>query len=146
MLSANSELRTDLDEVLSRFGLSATWQIQHKQPNSICSAVFAKVPENQAALIASALRHFPIWFELEARGRGEFSRYLFAPMLGLHRQDLDEFGEVLVRQGTIEEAVYRAKGNGKELERELRKLTGQNHMDLLQQFEIDELRVIPRAV
>lgn len=146
MLSANRELKTDLDEVLSRFGLTATWQIQHKQPNSICSAVFAKVPESQVVVIASALRHFPIWFELEASGRSEISRYLHVPMLGLHRQDLDEFGEVLVRQGAIEEAVYLAKGNGKELERELRKLTGQNHMDLLRQFEIDEIRVIPRAV
>lgn len=146
MLSANRELKTDIDEVLSRFSLSATWQIQHKQPNSICSAVFATVPENRAALIASALRHFPIWFELEVSGGNENSRYLFAPMLGLHRQDLDEFGEVLVRQGAIEEAVYRAKGNGKELERELRKLFGQNHIDLLTQFESDEVRVIPRAV
>lgn len=146
VLSASRELKPDLDLVLSGFGLSAKWQVQHKQINAICSETIGQISNNDAHTLASALRVFPIWFELEIRTEIEISRYLFVPMLGLHRQVLSEAGEVLIRQGGIEEAIYLAKGNGKELERLLRKLSGQNHTDLLDQLQIERLPTISKAV
>lgn len=146
MLSASIELKTSVDQVLSGFGLVGAWQLQHKQFNSVCMEIKSTLSEIDSETLASRLRAMPIWFELEASSQYQITRFLNVPVLGLHRQVLDLAGEVQIRQSAIDQAVYLAKGNGKELERLLRQITGQNHLDLLDQLRIEDLRTIPRAV
>lgn len=146
MLSANKELKTEINQVLSEFGVFATWSIQHKHLNAVCTSTRAQVSDSEAPQLASALRAFPIWFEMEVQSAHENCRYLFVPVLGLHRQQLGQAGEVLIRHEAIEQAIYLAAGSAKELERLIRKLSGQNHIDLLDELRIDDLRTISRAV
>jgi hypothetical protein len=99
---------------------------------------------SSASILASSLSKVGCVFEIE----GISERFLFHPGLGIHRQALDEAGEVTLRAEQIALQLKQAAGNLMEFERRLRVLQGTAWLDLLEPYRLELLRYdeMPRAV
>lgn len=75
-------------------------------------------------------------------------RYLHHPGLGIHRQVIDEAGEVIIRAEQLALQLRLSGGNLKEFERRFRLLQGTAWLDLLEPYRLELLRYdeMPRAV
>lgn len=74
-------------------------------------------------------------------------RYLFHPGLGIIRHQLNEAGEVLLREDAIATAIASSQGSMKEFERRIRQLSGTAWLDLLEPYRNHEgVSVLPKAV
>jgi hypothetical protein len=97
-----------------------------------------------ASILASSLSKVGCVFELE----DITERFLFHPGLGIHRQAIDQAGEVTLRAEQIALQLKHAAGNLMEFERRLRVLQGTAWLDLLEPYRLELLRYdeMPRAV
>ena len=96
--------------------------------------------------LVSSLARLDVPFEVETLAKNP-ERYLYHPGLGIHRQLLDEAGEVLIRSEAIHRAILESKGSSKELERRIRLLDGTSWLDLLEPYRNSEnVRLLPKAV
>lgn len=146
VLSAHLDSCRLINDLLLEFGLSGTWvaqpaQIQHYQLR-IKSSGSALMAASLASRLASCLAPF----ELETSAELP-ERYLYHPGLGIIRQQLNEAGEVLLREDAVRQAVRASDGNTHELERRLRLATGTAWLDLLETYRNHEgVRLLPKAV
>ena len=69
-------------------------------------------------------------------------RFLIHPALGIHRQELDALGEVLLRSSAVESLLARTSGNLGEFKRELRRLDGTLWLDLLEPYRTHNTKII----
>ena len=86
------------------------WTPQHLDPGSVRAEIAWRGAVGSAAAIASALRSFPVRFEVteDPAAGGEGERYAGTPGLGLHRSVTGPAGEVLVSEYRIRAAIDRA--------------------------------------
>jgi PHD/YefM family antitoxin component YafN of YafNO toxin-antitoxin module len=59
---------------------------------------------------------------------------------------IDQAGEILVRISTIESAVVNSASDFRELQRQLRLLSGQAHLDIIDSYRNDDQGVVSLAV
>jgi hypothetical protein len=144
--SAPHEHRLRIDSILSGFGAAFTCSIQHRQPRSICIKADFAASEEQVAPLVSSLAKLTNIFELETTECYEPARYLFVSGLGIHRQMIDHAGEILVRISSIESAVVNSASDFRELQRQLRLLSGQAHLDIIDSYRNDDQGVVSLAV
>lgn len=141
VLSAPDELCIAIGELLAEFGASASWEFQpvaisSKQTSSTFNLRSLVVPE-----LVSRLARFPVVAELEVFGKHGSQRYLIHPALGIHRQELDGLGEVLLRSSAIEALLTRTSGNLGDFRRELRRLDGTLWLDLLEPYRTQNNKI-----
>jgi hypothetical protein len=135
-----------INDLLLEFGLSGTWVAQPAQPHHYQTRISFTGTAHTAASLASRLASCLAPFELET-GAALPERYLFHPGLGICRQQLNEAGEVLLREDAVNQAVRASEGNSRELERRLRLASGTPWLDLLETYRNHEgVRLLPKAV
>ena len=141
MLSASRSQRREVDALLATFHVPTKWFPQRNTPHhyQLITDVVAI-----ASSLASSLAKVGCVFEIE----DITERFLFHPGLGIHRQALDEAGEVTLRAQQIALQLRQASGNLMEFERRLRVLQGTAWLDLLEPYRLELLRYdeMPRAV
>jgi hypothetical protein len=141
VLSASRSQRREVEQLLAPFHVPAKWFPQRNTPHyyQLISDVAAS-----ASILASSLSKVGCVFELE----DITERFLFHPGLGIHRQAIDEAGEVTLRAEQIALQLKHAAGNLMEFERRLRVLQGTAWLDLLEPYRLELLRYdeMPRAV
>lgn len=83
-------------------------------------------------------------YEIENEGE----RFLYHQGLGVHRQQLDEAGEVVLRVGQIERLLQESAGSNAEFARLIRVAQGLAWLDLLEPYRVGALRAdqLPKAV
>lgn len=146
VLSAHMDSCGSINDLLLEFGLSGTWVAQPARPQHYQLKLSFSGSSQLAASIASKLARCSAPFELET-GAVLPERYLYHPGLGIIRQQLNEAGEVLLREEVVQLAVRASEGNVRELERRLRLVTGTAWLDLLETYRNPEgVRLLPRAV
>ncbi len=59
---------------------------------------------------------------------------------------IDQAGEILVRISSIESAVVNSASDFRELQRQLRLLSGQAHLDIIDSYRNDDQGVVSLAV
>lgn len=144
--SAPQEQRLRIDAILSGLGASSRCLVQHRQPRSVFIKASFACSDQQAAVLVSNLAKLTNLFELETSDCDEPSRYLFVSGLGIHRQMIDQAGEALVRISSIEAAILNSAANPMELPRQLRLLSGQAHLDIIDSYRSDEEGILGLAV
>jgi hypothetical protein len=146
VLSAPLDSCAAISDALLEFGLSGQWLAQPAADYCYQLRVHSRLQSPEIPLLTSTLARFRAPFELETLERMP-ERYLFHPGLGIHRQQLNQAGEVLIREDAIASAIAASQGNSKEIERRLRQLSGTTWLDLLEPYRNHEgLRVLPKAV
>lgn len=146
VLSAHLDSCRSINDLLLEFGLSGSWFAQPAQEQHYQSRLTFRGTPELAASLASRLSRCGAPFEIETSAKLP-ERYLYHPGLGILRQQLNEAGEVLLREDLVLSAVHAAKGNAKELERRLRMASGTTWLDLLEVYRNHEgLTLLPKAV
>lgn len=146
VLSAHMDSCGLINDLLLEFGLSGSWIAQPAQPLHYQLRLTFSGSAALAASLASRLSSSLAPFELET-GAALPERYLYHPGLGIIRQQLNEAGEVLLREDAVLQAVRASEGSSRELERRLRLATGTPWLDLLETYRNHEgVRLLPRAV
>jgi len=146
VLSAHLDSCESLSDLLLEFGLSGSWIAQPAQPHHYQMRLNFTGRADVAASLASRLATFQAPFELET-GAALPERFLYHPGLGIIRQQLNEAGEVLLREDTVTQAIRASEGNARELERRLRLASGTPWLDLLETYRNhDGVRLLPKAV
>ena len=146
VLSAHMDSCGSINDLLLNFGVSGTWFAQPAKPEHYQLRVTFRGTAETAASLASQLSRCSAPFELETSAALP-ERYLYHPGLGIIRQQLNEAGEVLLREDTVLQAVRAAEGNARELERRLRLASGTSWLDLLETYRNHEgVRLLPKAV
>ena len=141
MLSASRSQRREVEQLLAPFHVPIKWFPQRNTPHHYQLITDVVV---SASTLASTLSRVGCVFEIEDKAE----RFLFHPGLGIHRQAIDEAGEVTLRAQQIELQLKQAAGNLMEFERRLRVLQGTAWLDLLEPYRLELLRYdeMPRAV
>lgn len=133
-------------ELLQGFGLSGSWLAQPAQPFHYQLQSTGRLSKNHIADLVSGLSRCGAPFEVETAEQMP-ERYLFHPGLGILRQQLNEAGEVLLRESAILDAVSLSRGSATDLDRRLRLLAGTAWLDLLEVYRHSEsVRLLPKAV
>lgn len=146
VLSAPLNSCAEINNVLLGFGLSGTWLAQPAREFHYQLQLSARLRTEQVALLVSELSKAACPFEVETTERMP-ERYLHYPGLGILRQQLNEAGEVLLREDAVQNALQQSQGSGKDFERRLRLLSGTPWLDLMEPYRNHEgVRVLPRAV
>lgn len=146
VLSAHMDSCGSINDLLLEFGLSGSWIAQPAQPLHYQLRLTFSGSAALAASLASRLSSSLAPFELET-GSALPERYLYHPGLGIIRQQLNEAGEVLLREDAVLQAVKASEGSLRELERRLRLATGTPWLDLLETYRNHEgVRLLPKAV
>jgi hypothetical protein len=136
----------EIGELLQEFGLSGTWLAQPAKAHHYQLQLSARMTTDSIPILVSqlALHYSP--FELETHDRLP-ERFLYHPGLGIIRQQLNEAGEVLLREDSVLSAVALSRGSQKDLERRLRTLSGTAWLDLLEVYRNhDGVSMLPTAV
>lgn len=141
MLSASRSQRREVDQLLAPFRVRNKWFPQRYSPNQF--QAISELSVNSATLAASLAKTGCV-FEIEDGGE----RYLHHPGLGIHRQAIDEAGEVIIRAEQLALQLRLSGGNLKEFERRFRLLQGTAWLDLMEPYRLELLRYdeMPRAV
>lgn len=141
MLSASRSQRREVDLLLAPFKVPGKWFAQRNTPSHFQLVIDINQP---AADLASMLAKASCVFEVEET----FQRFLFHPGLGIHRQTIDEAGEVVLRAEQLRLELEQSSGNLREFGRRLRILQGTPWLDLLEPYRLELLRLdaMPRAV
>jgi hypothetical protein len=135
-----------INDLLLDFGLSGSWIAQPAQPLHYQMRLTFTGRVDLAPSLASSLANCHAPFELET-GAALPERYLYHPGLGIIRQQLNEAGEVLLREDAVMQAIRASEGNSHELERRLRLASGTTWLDLLETYRNhDGVRLLPKAV
>lgn len=146
VLSAPLESCSLCDDVLLEFGLSGIWIAQPARPSSYQLRIQSRMASANIPRFVSKLAHLGCIFELQTFERMP-ERYLFHPGLGIIRHQLNEAGEVLLREDAIATAIANSQGSMKEFERRIRQLSGTAWLDLLEPYRNHEgVSVLPKAV
>lgn len=146
VLSAPLDSCAAISDVLLEFGLSGKWMAQPARAYCYQLRLSARLQPTAIANLASSLARCASPFEIETTDKMP-ERYLFHPGLGILRQQLNEAGEVLIREEAISAAISAAQGSAKEIERRIRLLSGTAWLDLLEPYRgHEDVRVLPRAV
>lgn len=146
VLSAPLDSCAAISDVLLEFGLSGKWMAQPARASCYQMRLATRLQSAEIAHLASSLARCASPFEIETNDRMP-ERYLFHPGLWIIRQQLNEAGEVLIREEAICAAISSAQGNAKEIERRIRLLSGTAWLDLLEPYRgHEDVRVLPRAV
>ncbi len=146
VLSAHMDSCGSINDLLLDFGLSGSWMAQPAQPHHYQLRLTFTGSAEVAASLASRLASCEAPFELET-GAALPERYLYHPGLGINRQQLNEAGEVLLREDAVMNALRASEGNSRELERRLRLASGTPWLDLLETYRNqDGVRLLPKAV
>jgi hypothetical protein len=146
VLAAPQQSCEAVTELLREFGVSGTWFAQPALPFHYQIKTNAKIGQQELPDLVSRLAKIGCSFECELQGSSP-ERYLFHPGIGIHRQQLDAAGEVLLRAEQVENELRRSAGNLKEFERRIRVISGVQIMDLLEPFRQSEnVRMLPKAV
>ena len=141
VLSATFGQRKQLERLLAPFVAPINWRIQ-RHTGSTQQSIFEIAVD--AAWLASELAKHGVVFEIE--GDGEL--FLHHPGLGIHRQQLDEAGEPIIRFGQLETLLEQAAGSLSEFLRLKRLAQGQPWLDLLEPYRLGLQRVdqLPKAI
>lgn len=141
VLSATLGQRRRVENLLTKFGASTNWKLQRFAP-ATHQTIFEL--EIDIAWLVSELAKIGCVFEAE--GPGE--RFLFLPALGVHRQELDDAGEPVIRFGHLKNLLSQSAGSLAEFERRLRIAEGVPWLDLLEPYRIGQSRTdsLPRAI
>ena len=142
VLSAPDELCIAISGLLAEFGVSGVWAFQprsinNKQLHSSITLRNQVVPE-----MVSRLARYSVVAEIEVISKNGSERFLIHPALGIHRQELDALGEVLLRSSAVESLLARTSGNLGEFKRELRRLDGTLWLDLLEPYRTHNTKII----
>jgi len=141
VLSASRSQRREVDKLLESFRVSSKWFPQRNMPQHF--QLIAEIAVSSSNL-ASGLSKVGCVFEIEDRAE----RFLFHPGLGIHRQAIDEAGEVILRAEQVALQLKQSAGNLMDFERRLRMLQGTAWLDMLEPYRLELLRYdeMPRAV
>lgn len=146
VLSAHLDSCRVITDLLLQFDISGTWSGQPAKAEHYQLRTSARLPAESVPLLVSTLARHGSPFELETTERYP-ERYLYHPGIGIHRQQLNEAGEVLLREDAVMSAILNSKGSAKDLERRMRLLAGTTWLDLLEVYRNhDGVRVLPKAV
>lgn len=146
VLSAHLNSCGEINNLLLDFGLSGTWMAQPAIESHYQLKASARCSSADIASLVSKLSKLQAPFELETLEQLP-ERYLFHPGLGITRQQLNEAGELLLREDAVLSAIASARGSAKDLDRRMRLLTGTAWLDLLEVYRNHEgVRLLPRAV
>lgn len=141
MLSASRSQRREVDLLLAPFQVPRKWFAQRNTPAHFQLEISLNQP---AANLTVMLARVSCVFEVE-----DFpERFLFHPGLGIHRQTIDDAGEVVLRAEQLRLELEQSAGNLREFERRLRILQGTPWLDLLEPYRLELLRwdSIPKAI
>lgn len=141
VLCATNGQRNRINSLVARFGVSINWTAQRNTPNTYQSRFQI---EAESAQLASDFARIGCVYEIEDCNQ----RFLYHPGLGIHRQQLDEAGEIVLRAGHVQRLIVEANGSNHELERLLRVAQGIAWMDLLEPYRSGAIRadLLPKAV
>jgi len=141
VLSASRSQRRAVEQLLASIHVSSEWFPQRHTPNHF--QLVSEVSVSSSALTSSLARTGCV-FEIEDTNE----RFLHHPGLGVHRQAIDDAGEVVIRAEQVALELVSSGGNLKEFERRLRMLQGTAWLDLLEPYRLELLRLqeMPRAV
>lgn len=128
------------------FGTAISWFAQPAAPGCYQAKLTTNLDLVRLPELVSHLAKLKVSFEIESFGQSP-ERYLFHPGLGIHRQQLNEAGEVLLREDAVASALNLSQGSLVEFERRLRLIRGTAWLDLLEIYRYSgEIRLLPRAV
>lgn len=141
MLSASKSQRRGVELLLAGLCEPSKWFPQRNSPGHF--QLVAEIP-TPGSVLASGMARIGCVFEIEE----QFERFLFHPGLGIHRQAIDEAGEIILRADQVSAELRRSAGNLKEFERRLRLLQGIAWLDMLEPYRLELMRYdqLPRAV
>jgi hypothetical protein len=141
VLSASRSQRREVEKLLASIHAPSKWFPQRHTPHHF--QLIGEVSVSSSALTSNLARTGCV-FEVE----GSNERFLYHPGLGVHRQAIDDAGEVVIRAEQVALELVSSGGNLKEFERRLRLLQGTPWLDLLEPYRLELLRLqeMPRAV
>ncbi|MFM1784379.1 MAG: hypothetical protein RLZZ579_656 [Actinomycetota bacterium] len=97
-------------------------------------------------MIVSSLAKLATVFELEVCECSEPARYLYVTGLGIYRQMIDVSGEPILRISQVERALSNSDSNFKELQRQIRLLSGHAHIDIINNYRSEDRGIVSLAV
>lgn len=146
VLSAHLNSCGEINSLLLEFGLTGTWFSQPARESHYQLKLSARCGSADIARLVSQLAKHEAPFELETLEQLP-ERYLFHPGLGITRQQLNQAGELLLREEAVLSAIASARGSTRDLDRRMRLITGTAWLDLLEVYRNHEgVRLLPRAV
>ncbi|MDG2497043.1 MAG: DUF3145 family protein [Aquiluna sp.] len=147
VLSCPQNFCEDVKGILAGFGLSGDWTSQPATSHSCQVKIQCELKQRLASELASALAKVRVIAEIESSGV-EAERYLIHPGLGIHRQALDSMGEPVIRHAQVDALLKKSKSSLAEFQRELRLVSGQAWLDLIDPLRapIEGVVYLPRAV
>ena len=131
ILSAPEGHLVDTSRLLAQLGASSNWQLQPQSLGTYQLNCSLSLRSEQVPNLVSELARYGLIADVEVAGRQLSERFLLHPALGIHRQQLDEAGEVLLRSGTIELFLQQSAGSQSEFQRALRRADGTLWLDLM---------------